>query len=143
MFVTNYSVLYGFCQEIIITMVVNMDNNFNIGERLFELRTNLGLSQEQLALRADITTTYLGQIEHNTKRPTVYVIEKLCSALNMTLKDFFDTEKYIYKHDMLTEQILVQIQKYSVEEKEFILAICKQLKILYEHSSEKKSQDEN
>lgn len=135
--------LYGFCQEIIITMVVNMDNNFNIGERLFELRTNLGLSQEQLALRADITTTYLGQIEHNTKRPTVYVIEKLCSALNMTLKDFFDTEKYIYKHDMLTEQILVQIQKYSVEEKEFILAICKQLKILYEHSSEKKSQDEN
>ena len=143
MFVTNYSVLYSFCQEIIITMVVNMDNNFNIGERLFELRTNLGLSQEQLALRADITTTYLGQIEHNTKRPTVYVIEKLCSALNMTLKDFFDTEKYIYKHDMLTEQILVQIQKYSVEEKEFILAICKQLKILYEHSSEKKSQDEN
>lgn len=120
-----------------------MDNNFNIGERLFELRTNLGLSQEQLALRADITTTYLGQIEHNTKKPTVYVIEKLCSALNMTLKDFFDTEKYIYKHDMLTEQILVQIQKYSVEEKEFILAICKQLKILYEHSSEKKSQDEN
>lgn len=139
----NYSMLYAFCQEIIITMVVNMDNNFNIGERLFELRTNLGLSQEQLALRADITTTYLGQIEHNTKRPTVYVIEKLCSALNMTLKDFFDTEKYIYKHDMLTEQILVQIQKYSVEEKEFILAICKQLKILYEHSSEKKSQDEN
>ncbi len=139
----NYSMLYAFCQEIIITMVVNMDNNFNIGERLFELRTNLGLSQEQLALRADITTTYLGQIEHNTKKPTVYVIEKLCSALNMTLKDFFDTEKYIYKHDMLTEQILVQIQKYSVEEKEFILAICKQLKILYEHSSEKKSQDEN
>lgn len=59
--------LYGFCQEIIITMVMNMDNNFNIGERLFELRTNLGLSQEQLALRANITTTYLGQIEHNTK----------------------------------------------------------------------------
>ena len=120
-----------------------MDNNFNIGERLFELRTRPYSEASSLSLRADITTTYLGQIEHNTKRPTVYVIEKLCSALNMTLKDFFDTEKYIYKHDMLTEQILVQIQKYSVEEKEFILAICKQLKILYEHSSEKKSQDEN
>ena len=54
-----------------------MENSFNIGERIRELRTIRGLSQEQLALRSDITPTYLGQIERNAKNPTVKIIEQL------------------------------------------------------------------
>lgn len=111
-------------------MVINMNNNFNIGNRLFELRTNLGLSQEQLALQADITTIYLGQIEHNTKRPTVYVIEKICKALNITLKDFFDIDNFSCKYDIWTDQILIKLQKCSIEEKKYLLEMCKHLKLL-------------
>lgn len=109
---------------------MDMDNNFNIGNRLFELRTNSGLSQEQLALRADITTTYLGQIEHNAKRPTVYVIEKICIALNITLKDFFDIDNFSCKYDIWTDQILIELQKCSIEEKKYLLEMCKHLKLL-------------
>lgn len=126
-----------YCQENIITMVVNMNNNFNIGNRLFALRTNMGLSQEQLALRADITPTYLGQIEHNTKRPTVYVIEKICSALNITLYEFFDSDNFLCRYDTITDQILIQLQEFSTDEKEFILAMCKQLKTLQCYNSKK------
>ena len=117
-----------------------MKNNFNIGSRLLELRTNLGLSQEQLALRAEITTTYLGQIEHNTKRATVFVVEKLCSALNISLSEFFRDEDYLCKYDMVTDQILLYLQECTVEEKHFVLAMCKQLKCL-QHSA--KLQTEN
>ena len=41
-------------------MVMNMSNNFNIGQRLQDIRTSLELSQEQVALRAEITPTYYG-----------------------------------------------------------------------------------
>lgn len=107
-----------------------MNNNFNVGNRLLTLRTNLGLSQEQLALKADITTTYLGQIEHNTKRPTVYVIEKICNGLNISLYEFFDTSEFICRYDNVTDQILIHLHDFTSEEKEFILAMCKQLRYL-------------
>ena len=60
-----------------------MNNNFNTGARIHELRIQQGLSQEQLALRAEITTTYLGLIERNLKNPTIKIIERLCNSLNM------------------------------------------------------------
>ena len=66
-----------------------MENSFNIGERIRELRTIRGLSQEQLALRSDITPTYLGQIERNAKNPTVKIIEQLCQTLGLGLPEFF------------------------------------------------------
>lgn len=56
-----------------------MNNNFNTGERIHELRTQQGLSQEQLALRAEITPTYLGLVERNLKNPTIKIIEQICN----------------------------------------------------------------
>ena len=63
-----------------------MDNNFSIGNRIRELRNQKHLSQEQLALSAEITTAYLGQIERNEKNPTVAVVAKLCGALGIELR---------------------------------------------------------
>ena len=58
---------------------MDMKTNFNIGDRIHELRIKSGLSQEKLALRAEITTTYLGLSERNLKNPTVKVIEQICN----------------------------------------------------------------
>lgn len=107
-----------------------MDNNFNIGRRLQEIRLGLNLSQEQVALRAGITTTYYGQIERNLKNPTVHVIEKICAAMNITLENFFSIKAIAYEHDLLTEQILLQLQTCSELEKSTIYNIILQLKIL-------------
>ena len=68
---------------------MDMKTNFNIGKRIHELRIDSGLSQEKLALRAEITTTYLGLLERNLKNPTVKVIEQICNQLNISLNDFF------------------------------------------------------
>jgi transcriptional regulator with XRE-family HTH domain len=108
-------------------MVIGMNTNFNLGNRLHELRTSKGLSQEQLALRADITTTYLGQIEHNSKNPTVYVVSKLCDAMDISLNDFFDVTISTRQFDSLTNQILAQIHDYTEIEKQSILEICKHI----------------
>lgn len=65
------------------------ENDFNLGQRVHQLRTERKLSQEQLALRSNITPTYLGLIERNVKNPTVKVVEQLCNAMNISLADFF------------------------------------------------------
>lgn len=111
-------------------MVMNMSNNFNIGQRLQDIRTSLELSQEQVALRAEITPTYYGQIERNLKNPTIHVIEKICAAMNIGLGEFFKPSIISREHDLLTEQILLQLQTCSELEKSTIYNIILQIKLL-------------
>lgn len=113
-------------------MVMYMDDRFNISRRLQEIRTNLGLSQEQVALRAGITTTYYGQIERSIKNPTIAVVEKICAAMNISLEDFFKSENIEYEYDLLTEQIILQLQTCSEEEKSAIYNIILQIKLLHQ-----------
>lgn len=88
-----------------------MDNYFSIGKRVRELRLQNHLSQEQLALTAEITTAYLGQIERNEKNPTVSVVAKLCNALGIQLSEFFSEEPLPQKNlDPITMQILYQLK---------------------------------
>lgn len=115
---------------------MDMDTNFNLGERIHELRVNSGLSQEKLALRANITTTYLGQLERNVKNPTVKVIEQLCNQLNISLSDFFSTSDNTVKpEDSLSLQIVTQISDRTEEEKQLILQVIKDVLRLCDLSS--------
>ena len=108
-----------------------MNNNFNIGNRLQKLRTNLGISQEQVALRAGITTTYYGQIERNLKNPTVHVMEDICSALNISLEEFFQTKVLEYSHDLMTERILLQLQTCTEAERIAIYNIIQSFRPIF------------
>lgn len=105
---------------------MNIKNNFNIGKRIRELRVENGLSQEQLALRSDITTAYLGLLERNLKNPTVKVIEQICNSLNISLVDFFTAAPISTNfQDTLSLQILAQISDRTDEEKKIILQMIK------------------
>ena len=99
----------------------------NIGFRIQYFRKKANLSQEQLALSAEITTAYLGQIERNEKNPTVAVVAKICGALGIELSDFF-SQKGIPQNelDSLTLQIVYQVKNENDEVKQIILQIIKQ-----------------
>lgn len=113
-------------KSIAYTMVMKTKINFTIGERIRELRTKRGISQEQLALRAEITTAYLGLLERNLKNPTVKVLGKICDSLDISLAEFFDDSKSQGDNDdVLSLQILSQINNCSVEEKKAILQLIK------------------
>lgn len=105
---------------------MDMKTNFNIGKRIHELRINSGLSQEKLALRENITTTYLGLVERNLKNPTVKVIEQICNQLNISLSEFFsDSVSSVQEEDSLSLQIIAQINDRTREEKQIILQVIK------------------
>lgn len=66
-----------------------MKNSFCLGKRLRQFRNESGLSQEQLAHKANITPAYLGQVERGMKHITVKTLEKVCDALHISLLEFF------------------------------------------------------
>ncbi len=60
-----------------------------IGLRIKELRTSLGLSQEKLALKAEIDRTYLAGIEQGKRNPSIKSLEKIIDALEVNFSEFF------------------------------------------------------
>ena len=60
------------------------------GKRIKELRRNLGLSQEELAEKAEISSRYLSRVEMGQQFPSIDTLVKLAKALNVELKDFFE-----------------------------------------------------
>ena len=68
-----------------------MKNNSTIlikfGERVREIRTQKGLSQEQLAHIANVHRTYIGMIERAEKNITLINIEKIANALGVNINE--------------------------------------------------------
>ena len=58
--------------------------NVTFGKIIAGLRQTAGLSQEELADRAEIHRTYVSQIERGLKSPTIVVLLKLSKALDVT-----------------------------------------------------------
>lgn len=52
-----------------------------IGDVLREKREKLGMSQEEVAERADVDRTYVSILERGLKSPTLETLEKVCEAL--------------------------------------------------------------
>ena len=63
-----------------------------LARNLRQLRQAQGLSQEELAARADITSNYLSSLEREEYAASVDVIERLASALGVAPGAFFASE---------------------------------------------------
>lgn len=54
-----------------------------VGENVRRLRKAIGLTQEELAHRAEIDTRYVGGIERGQENPSVAVLGRLASTLGV------------------------------------------------------------
>lgn len=63
------------------------------GATVRKLRSQQGLSQEQLAEKANLHRTYIGMIERGEKNITLENIEKIAKALGITLAELMNLEK--------------------------------------------------
>jgi len=59
-----------------------------VGERIKELRQAQNISQEKLALKADIDRTYLASVEQGKRNIAIINLEKIVIALDTTLEVF-------------------------------------------------------
>ena len=61
-----------------------------LGKRIRSYRTARGLSQEKLAELAGCHPTYIGQVERGEKNATIESIEKIATALAVSLSTLFE-----------------------------------------------------
>ena len=60
-----------------------------IGLRIKELSIKSGISQEKLALKAELDRTYLAGVENGKRNPSIKTLEKILIALEISFGDFF------------------------------------------------------
>lgn len=72
-----------------------------LGSKLKDLRIMLGLTQEELGNRCDLTKGYISQLESDSCSPSISTLEDILSALGTNLHEFFseDKRKLIFKKD--------------------------------------------
>ena len=57
----------------------------NIGEHISQLRKQHGLSQDQLAKKAQVSRTIIGNYERNANTPSIEVLIKLARVFNVSV----------------------------------------------------------
>jgi XRE family transcriptional regulator of biofilm formation len=64
-----------------------------IGRNIYEIRLKKGLSLSELAERANISKSYLSNIERNlNQNPSIHIIKKLAAVLDVDLRSLLNTE---------------------------------------------------
>ena len=61
-----------------------------VGQRIKELRTKQGLSQEEFAFKCGLDRTYITSLERGKRNISLENLEKIAKAFNMTLSEFFN-----------------------------------------------------
>ena len=69
-----------------------MDLKEKIGLRITQLRKEKKLSQQKFAYEADIERSFFTHIEKGRKNISVGTLERVLTALEISIKDFFDSE---------------------------------------------------
>ena len=70
--------------------LIEMQIRKKIGQRIKQLRNKAGISQMELANLSELDRTYITSVENGKRNISIVNIEKITSALNITLKEFFN-----------------------------------------------------
>ena len=63
--------------------------------RIRELREAKGLSQEELAWKAEVNRTSMNHIENGRRNISIETLEKIINALEVTVPEFFDAPVFL------------------------------------------------
>jgi transcriptional regulator with XRE-family HTH domain len=66
---------------------VRKETFFDIGTKIKELRTKVGMSQKELADKVDLTPSFISQLESNQITPSLHSFIHICNALGVSLSD--------------------------------------------------------
>ena len=64
----------------------------DLGAKIKQMRNQLGLTQEELADRCELTKGYISQLENNLNSPSIATLTDILSALGSNLSEFFRAE---------------------------------------------------
>ena len=63
--------------------------DYRLGRKVQKLRKEKGLTQEKLAEKVGVSTTWIGYIETGFRRPNLKMVYKIANVLGVKVKDIF------------------------------------------------------
>jgi transcriptional regulator with XRE-family HTH domain/KaiC/GvpD/RAD55 family RecA-like ATPase len=69
---------------------VRKELSFDVGTRIKELRTRIGMSQKELADKVDLTPSFISQMESNQITPSLHSFMQICNTLGVSLADLLE-----------------------------------------------------
>lgn len=97
-----------------------------VGSRITKWRLQRGLSTNRLAKMAGIGQSTLREIELGIKQPTLPTLSRICSALGLTLAEFFAENGQELSPDL--RQLLQEAEKLTPEQRRKLLEFLKSMK---------------
>lgn len=86
----------------------------SVGKRILALRQRYGLSQRELARRADMTNGSLSTIEQGKASPSIATLEKILNAIPVSLQTFF-SENLELASPVRRKQEMLQLKKSGLD----------------------------
>ena len=80
----------------------------DIGKRLKDLRVLKGLTQEELADRAELSKGFISQVERNLTSPSIATLMDILQCLGLTIGEFFNEEpeeQIVFGHQDYFEKV--------------------------------------
>ena len=104
---------------------ITMVNYAELGNRISKRRNHLNYTQEKLAEKSGLSTTYVGNIERATSKCSIDTLMKLCFALDCT-PDFLllNTEN---DNKVLIENIAIEAKRCTKAQQKLLLSYIKWL----------------
>ncbi|MBI4039138.1 helix-turn-helix transcriptional regulator [Candidatus Daviesbacteria bacterium] len=65
------------------------EQDFKLGRKIHKIRKEKGFTQEKLAEKMGVSTTWIGYIETGYRVPNLKMIYKIARALDVKVKDIF------------------------------------------------------
>ncbi len=100
----------------------------DIGEKVRQLRLRLGLTQEELAARTELSKGFISQLENNITSPSIATLMDILETLGTSAAEFFRDQqegKVVYRsEDMFVKEgedgssvtwLVTDAQKYEME----------------------------
>ena len=94
-------------------------------KRLVELRMNKGVSARDMSLSIGQSPGYINNIENGVNFPSMTAFFFICDYLNITPKEFFDTET---SAPTKAQELMEAIKGLNVEQLDSLIAIAKNLR---------------
>ncbi len=105
-----------------------------LGRRIRTLREARGWSQWELSKQAKLHLVWIQQVEqgkranHKPVIPSVATLQKICDALNIPVRDLFESEARLPKEDTLFAKALINLMRGRPKsDKQFLIQMAQKL----------------
>ena len=97
-----------------------------LGERLRQLREDLGISQMKMALLVDLTTGHYSMLESGERCPNLDTLNRIAKGLGITLAELLQEDKpAVTKHDKISNEIMAYTLALHPDARKHAAAIMK------------------